>query len=258
MRVQLKGIAEAGIHPAHDRVDALQSSDRTEEDLAISRRQISTLNERVAQEARQVGVLEVGLVGGTRGQENDARLLAPGRGRREPRERGLEVTEESVEPLHLRPVKRLGQGGADDHPVLQRIAESGGSIQPVLQHPPLSVRRPGDVGRIVVQEHAGLVPKSEAGPQEMRVRHCELGRQRPIAQEFLGAVEVRGERVVQARPLPEPVAQHLPVVAAHQVRHDIERPGLGFRTVSRIDIHADVLLQDGAGAGIGCGPQGRG
>lgn len=76
MRVQLKGIAEAGIHPAHDRVDALQSSDRTEEDLAISRRQISTLNERVAQEARQVGVLEVGLVGGTRGQENDARLLA--------------------------------------------------------------------------------------------------------------------------------------------------------------------------------------
>ena len=159
-------------------------------------------------------MLEIGLVGGTRSQEDNPGFLAPGRVGGEVRKGGAEVAEEPVEPLRPRPVKLPGEGGAHDQPVLERVTEPGGGVQPVLEHPPscrparARCRRRSGAGR----RPAGSQPR--AGPQEVRVGHRERRGDDAVAQEFLRAVEVGQQGVVQVRALAKPVAQQLPVPGA--------------------------------------------
>ena len=59
---QLQRIAEAVVEAAEDDVDRLQAFERLDEDAAIADRQVAAFDEREAEIAREVGVLEVGLV----------------------------------------------------------------------------------------------------------------------------------------------------------------------------------------------------
>ena len=61
------------VQPAEDHVDRLEAAEQLEEDAVVADRQVAPLDQRVAEVAGQVGVLEVGLVVGPGRQEHDPR-----------------------------------------------------------------------------------------------------------------------------------------------------------------------------------------
>ena len=75
-RAQFQRIAVAVVESPEDDVDRLQAVERLDEDAPIPHRQIASLDQREPEIARQVGVLEVGLVQRTRREQHDARRVA--------------------------------------------------------------------------------------------------------------------------------------------------------------------------------------
>ena len=73
---QLQRIAVAVVESPEDDVDRLQAIERLDEDAPIAHGQVATLDEREAEIARQVRVLEVGLVERTGREQHDARRVA--------------------------------------------------------------------------------------------------------------------------------------------------------------------------------------
>ena len=77
---QLQRIAEVVVEPAEDHVHRLQAAQQLEEDAVVAHRQVAALDQRVAEVAGQVGVLEIGLVVRPRREQDDARVVAVVRG----------------------------------------------------------------------------------------------------------------------------------------------------------------------------------
>ena len=61
-------------------VDRLQAAERLQEHAAVAHRQVAALDQREAEVAREVGVLEVGLVVRPGREQHDARVVAVCRG----------------------------------------------------------------------------------------------------------------------------------------------------------------------------------
>ena len=68
---QLERIAEAVVEPAEDDVDRLQAFERLDEDAAIAHGQVAAFDQREAEIAREVRMLEVRLVVRSRRQQHD-------------------------------------------------------------------------------------------------------------------------------------------------------------------------------------------
>lgn len=78
----------------------------------------------------------------------------------------LEVAGEAV---HLADAEEFGQATGQDDAVLQRIAEPGGRLGAIAQHPPATLGIAAEVGGVGVQigAVAGLDPV--AGAKEVRI-----------------------------------------------------------------------------------------
>ncbi len=76
---QLERIAEVVVEAAQHHVDRVQAAEGLEEHAVVAHGQVAALDQGVAQVARQVGVLEVGLVVRPGGQQHDARVVAVAR-----------------------------------------------------------------------------------------------------------------------------------------------------------------------------------
>ena len=61
-RVELERIGEVGIEAAQQHLGALEAGDRADEDAVVAHRQILALDQQEAEIAREIGVLEIGLV----------------------------------------------------------------------------------------------------------------------------------------------------------------------------------------------------
>jgi hypothetical protein len=90
---QLQGVAPLVVHPAQDRVDPLQPAQGAQPQRPVPHREVGALHEVVAKVVGQVGVLEVGLVAGPRGEQGDAGMLVAAR--REAGERAAQGAEEA-------------------------------------------------------------------------------------------------------------------------------------------------------------------
>ena len=64
---QLERVAEPCVGPAQDHVDALEAAERAHPHPAVANRQVSALDQRVAEVGSQIGVLEGGLAPRARG-----------------------------------------------------------------------------------------------------------------------------------------------------------------------------------------------
>ena len=100
-------------------------------------REVSALDERQAQIAREVGVFEVGLVVWAGRQQHDARRVGtPGSERGERIAHRLEPARESRD---VEAAEDLRQHAGGDDAVFQRIARAGGRLRAVGEHPPLAI-----------------------------------------------------------------------------------------------------------------------
>ena len=255
--VQFERIAERGVDAADNRIDAAEAADGAQEDLGIARGEIGALDEGEAEVAGEVGVFEIGLVRRSGREENDARFLAgPDVGQLF--ERDAEAAEKFVEPLDGRAAENLGERLAGENAVLQRVAEARGRIEAVPEHPPSAVGRAGEIDRIGVEHDVALPPEPDARTEELGIGQRERGGERPAAEEFLRTVEIAQQVVEEPGALAQAVAEHRPVLGGNEQRHDIERPDLGARALAVVDVHAHVLLDDGALAGGVGGAEGGG
>ena len=157
-----------------------QARERLQIDAVVAHGEVVALDERDAEVAREIGVLEVGLVVRPGREQHDAR---PAGRRRELDQRVAERLEEAGEPLDVEVAERLGQDARHHDPVLERIARARRRLRAVADHPPLPVRRAREVGgegvQIAVARHAHAVTR----PQEVRIAVHELGRQQRLAQQ---------------------------------------------------------------------------
>ena len=191
-RVELEWVAKFGIEAAQHDVHLLQAADGAEEDLAVARRQVLALDERVAEVVGKVGLLEIGFVGRAGREQHDARVLAV---RCEVFQRLAVVVEKLVQPLDRRAVEDIGQRLPRDDAVLQRVAEAGRRIEAVLDHPPAPVGGARDIHRQRVQESGRTLAEADAGPQEVRVVQRDGGGHQAAVQELLLPVEIEKQFV---------------------------------------------------------------
>ena len=132
-------IAEAVVHAAQNHVHLLESFEGLEEYAAVAHRQIAALDQREAEIAREVGVLEVGFVERSGREQHDARMVA--RGGREVQQGLAKGAEKRSQPLDLELAEQIRKSFRHDDAVFERIAGAGRRLRAVGNHPPLPVRR---------------------------------------------------------------------------------------------------------------------
>ena len=187
---QFERIAEVVVLAAHDQVHRQQAAERLEVDAIVADRQVAAFDQRVAEVARQEGVLEVGLVVRAGRQQHDAGILAM---RRHQAAQRLAVgLEEGREPTNLRGAKDVRQYARADDPVFERIAGARRRAGAIGDHPPLPVRRARQIRRINMQVDAARDRNAVTGPNESRMAENQLGRQQVTRAE--AAAARRGRR----------------------------------------------------------------
>ena len=132
-----------------DDVDRLQAFERLDEDAAVAHRQVAAFDQREAQIAREVRMLEVRFVVRPGRQQHDPGLVV--RLRRQRHQRVALSAEERRQPLNLAVAERFGQAAQQHDPVLERVAGARRRLRPVGEHPPLAVRRARQVDGVQVQ-----------------------------------------------------------------------------------------------------------
>ena len=112
----------------------------------VAHGEVAALDEREAEIAREIGVLEVGLVVGARREQHDARRV--GRPRRQRVEHLAQAAEERRQPLHAAVAEGLRQAARQRDPVLERVAGAGRRLGAIGEHPPRAVGRAREVGGV--------------------------------------------------------------------------------------------------------------
>ena len=211
-------------------------------DRAVAHRQVAALDQQEAEIAREIGVLEIGLVQRPRRQQADARRLAAGLRR----QRAAPGLEERREPLHLHRRIEVRHGARERDAVLQRIAHAGGSLGAVAEHPPAAVRPAAEIGRVDLQPPSRRASgRPTIGPQEIRARRP---RRRPAARRPATRRPGRRRRPARASSSSarciSPAAIVAPFGLGDHERHMAERPGALLALAGVIDavIDAGVAL----------------
>ena len=102
---QLQRVAKAVVLAAHDYVYGQQASQGLEIGAVVANRQVTAFDQRKAKIAGQEGMLEEGLVVRPRGQQHDARIVAP----HEVAQHVAVSLEENREAAHMRRAEDVGQ-----------------------------------------------------------------------------------------------------------------------------------------------------
>src|SRR6516165_11849116 len=146
----LSSSGEVGVEPPHQHFGALEAGHCADEDAILADGQILAFDQQEAQIAREIGVLEISLIHGPRGEHANPRIiLAIERGKL-----GLKSLEEWRQPLDLEPAIDLGHDARQREAVLERIAGARGRLGAVAEHPPMASGRTPDVDGIKPQMRA--------------------------------------------------------------------------------------------------------
>ena len=218
--VELEGIGIGGVQAAPEHAERLQAGDRAHHQLPVDHRQILALQKHEAEVAGDIGVLEIGFVGRTRGEDGDAVV------RRLPAclQRVTEAAEEGGQPMDVHLGVDVGEGTGRGDAVFQRETGARGRLGAVRQHPPGAVRAAADLEGAEVQVMAARRPDADQRPQELRVggdqgRRHEAFRHQPVL-----AVNVGQDRFHQIGALDEAFGDLRPLLLVDQHRNMGERP----------------------------------
>ena len=123
----------------------LEAFERLQEDAAIADGKVASLNQPESEITSEVGMLEVGLVVRSGGEEDNARIVAC-RGRKA--QQGVtKGTEKRSEPLDLELAEQVRKGLRHNDAVLERITRAGGCLRAVGNYPPFAIRATRKVHR---------------------------------------------------------------------------------------------------------------
>ncbi len=123
----------------------------------------------------------------------------------------------------------------DDEPVFQQVAQARRRLQALRQHPPAALRAARQVECGHMHEDAAGRHQSVHGPQVLRMRKHQRGRQHGLAQQCLRAVDVGQRGVEQPCALRHPGLDGGPLVRGHDERQQLQRPGV--RGVAAFGVH---------------------
>ena len=222
--------------------------ERLDEDAAIAHRQVGALDEREAEIARQVRVLEVGLVVGPGRQQDDrGRLLVR---RRERAQRVALRAEEGGEPLNLGTRGTLPAGCAGARcgsrarsprptaPACDRRA------RPTRRRARARDRRRAGAGRCrAARECRG----TGAGTRDWRARAAAAEARSAGA---AAARRDRQDQVEEPGPLDQPGFETAPLVGRHDERDHVELPRPVDALRVAVDVVGDAVLADGAARAV--------
>ena len=183
---QFERIAEVVVEAAQDGVHAAQSAERLEEHRVAAHREIVALDQRHAELAREIGVLEIGfVVGAGREDDGERRLVARG-----VQHLFAQRAEESAHPAHAHVGDGLGMHLLEDLAILERVARAGRRLGAICQQPPAAIRRARQVRGIHVQPGAVGGPQVVAGPEVVRMAERQFGRDVALGQQPLRPIEI--------------------------------------------------------------------
>lgn len=215
----------------------------------VAHREIVALDQRDAQVARDVGVLEVGLVVGPGRQQHDVRRLAG-------RAHALEALHHRVvgggQALHVQRLEGLRELPRNGQPVLQQVAQARGSLGALRHHPPVAVGPAREVEGGDAQPGVARRAHAMHRAQVAGVALHQGGRQQAFCQQLLRPVDVGQDAVEEAHALQRAGLDRGPALGRDDQREEVERPGplrpagVGIHVVGDAVV-ADLALQaDGA------------
>ena len=247
--LQPQRIAEIFVQPAQDAVDRLQPAERLQIDPVVAHGQVLAGDQLIAQIARQIGMLEIGFVIGTGGQQYDPGLAARparpgGRGCGGAGERLAQRPEKTRHALDRLGAERVRQAARQHHTVFQRVAGTGRRLGPVVEHDPAAVGHAAQIEGGQMQLHPVRRLNAMTGPEEARIGEQQRRRQGAVLQDFLRPVEIGQQPVEQAGTLGQAGLDLAPFRRRHDRGQGIERPGPGQALRIAIDIIGDAVLAD--------------
>ena len=226
---QLEGVAPLGVLAAHDHMHRFEPGDRLQPHVAVADGEVVGLDEGVPQRAGEEAVLEVRLVQGSGGQDDDPGIVHTGRGHLGecPAERG----EPRPERFGAAAPQQVGIAGRDDLSVLERVPEARRCLGPVRDHREAAVRAAADICRVQRQVAASAGWHTDAGPQVVAVADDRVDRQDARAQQTLIAEHVCEQQFEHLRTLRERTAEPRPLGPFDHHRDRVERPVLAVGSV---------------------------
>ena len=204
--VEFERIGEIGIDPAQQHFGAPQPRDGADKDAVIPYDQILAVHQKKPEIARQIGVLEIGLVHRPRREQTDARVILA----IEREQLRLERLKERRNALDPRGAVDVGDGARQREPVLDRVARARRRLRPIVEHPPPAVGAAPHVNGIEPQVRAARRRNADQRPQIFRIAGDQGGRQAALAGERCRAVAIRQHGFQQFGALGEPGLKLLP------------------------------------------------
>jgi hypothetical protein len=245
VRAQFQWVAPGVVDAPPEHVDRPQAVECPPLQTSTAHQQIGALDQLQAERFGQQRLLEVRLVARARRQQRERRIAARC-GRRGRREIGPQGAQERLVAMRLRLPVKAGQHARGNAAVLERIAQTGGHLRAVRQHPgaPVAIAHQiGGVQRQLVRERQADVL---AGAQEAAMPEYQRRRQQAPAQHLARAVEVAQQQVQQLGTLREAGLDGGPLFASNHQRRHVERPGLAL-AVDAVDVVAGAgLVQQAA------------
>ena len=222
----------------------LQPLQGFEVEPVVAHHQVAAFDQRQAQKARQVGVLEIGFVVGAGREQHDAAVALAGLDRAH----GLEVVGQRLvggdQFLHLHFPERFGKQARDGQSVFQQVAQARGRLRALRDHRPAPVRTVGDVKSGNVQISAAGWLHAVHAAQIAGVGMDQRAGQQAFGQQFLRAVNVGHHPVEQAGALADADLDLAPVLRRNQHREQVQRPRALRAVGVGIDVVGDAVVAD--------------
>jgi hypothetical protein len=237
---QLERVGEGAVEAAQQHVHRPQAGQGLDRDGAVARHQVTALDQRHAEHARQIDVLEVGRRQRTRRQHRHVGLRHARR--RHGEQRIVPAVDERPEMAHRDGAESLGQASRQHAAHFDGIADARRHLGVVGQHVPAAVAEPHQVDG-VVGEVAGrrLAVGDAAGSLEMPVGVDQHRRQQMILEQRLRAVDVGQHGVEQAGALDDAAFDLGPFVGRDHEGQRIERPARRTAVVEQVDRGAGLF-----------------
>ena len=236
---QLQRVEPVVVDPLEQAVHGLQTLQGLQVELFIAHRQVIALHQTQAQIAGQVGVLKIGFVVGTRGQQCNVGRGTCGAAR-------LDAIDQRAvgfgQLLHGESLEGLREKPRDDLPVFKQIAQTGWRLRALRQQPPAAIRASGQIKRgqgQIAPTHRG---NAVHGRQVSGVALHQGGGQLATEHQLLWPVGIGHDALEQLHALHHPRINLLPVGRPQHERKQVERPGALWLVSGGIHVVGDAVV----------------
>ena len=220
----LKRIAEGICDAAQNHVHLAQAFEGFHEHPSVAHGEILTLDQREAEQSREISVLEVGLVAGAGREQDDGWILLIARC--EPAQGFAAQPDGFREAPWANGLDGFRENARDHRAILEHEADAGRRLRAIGHHPPLAIRRPCKVHGVGVEISTGRRRRRLAGAMVVGVRIDERRGDEAIAHEALHAVEIFQDEIQETGSLDQAGFELAPFLARNHQREQIKSPRL--------------------------------